>query len=167
MELTVRLATPEDIPAIMEITHDAFTRYQRDLGLPGKVAALKETEETVLEELRSKVVFIGLVDGCPVGSVRYAFYGNLAYVSRFGVRSDYQKVGMGSALMKAVEAHCAPRGADGMALHTCAHMTGLMRFYYRQGFYVDSTSRAKGYNRALLIKPMKDFEPVADPVAQL
>ena len=46
-------------------------------------------------------------------------------------------------------------------------MTGLMRFYYRQGFYVDSTSRAKGYNRALLIKPLKDFEPVPDPVAQL
>ena len=120
MELTVRLATQADIPAIMEITRDAFTRYQRDLGLPGKVAALKETEETVLESCAARWCSSAWWMGVRSARCAMPFTATWPMSAALACARTVRKVGMGSALMRAVEAHCAPRGADGMALHTCA-----------------------------------------------
>lgn len=43
MELTIKKASEQDIFAVHQIVQEAFEKYARDLGLPEKVAALKET----------------------------------------------------------------------------------------------------------------------------
>ena len=104
MNLVIRKANPEDIPAIHEITKEAFEKYAVDLGLPRAVSALKETEETVLREMKKKTILIALLDGIPVGSIRYEILPDgIVYISRFGVKLDIQKSGVGRALVEAVE----------------------------------------------------------------
>ena len=92
MKLVIRKAGPEDIPAIHQITQEAFIKYASDLGLPQAISALTETEEIIRQEMSHKTILIAMLDGMPVGSVRYEIIeGKVAYVSRFGVRLDIQK----------------------------------------------------------------------------
>ena len=39
-------------------------------------------------------------------------------------------------------------------LHTASKATSLVRFYFNSGFYIVSTTKDKGYIRALLIKDL-------------
>ena len=84
----LRLAQEEDIPAIWEITQEAFLKYADALGSRGKVKALLETQQDILLDMQKKVVLIGLVGGKPMGSIRLEAMGDVAYISRFGVRTS-------------------------------------------------------------------------------
>ncbi|MGI6537224.1 MAG: GNAT family N-acetyltransferase [Caldicoprobacterales bacterium] len=157
MKLEIRKATPEDIPAIHQITQEAFGKYAADLGLPQAVAALKETEADILAEMEYKTILIATLDGIPVGSIRYEIQENkVAYISRFGVKLDIQKCGVGRALMEAAEEDLRKQGAVMITLHTATKMTNQVRFYYGLGFYVHSTTTDKGYIRGLFCKELTD-----------
>ena len=154
--LIVRLATPEDIPAIHAITHEAFTNYARDLGLPGQVKALVETHEDVLRDLQQKRVFVAVQDGAVVGSVRCEHMNNvgMGYIGRFGVKRGIRGGGAGNALIEAAAEDAKAAGLNALVLHTSSKMFPLMRFYYGQGFYVYATARDRGYVRALLVREL-------------
>ncbi|HCS74225.1 MAG TPA: N-acetyltransferase [Clostridiales bacterium] len=166
MALIIRKAGQEDIPAIHQITQEAFEKYAADLGLPETVSALKENEETILHELDKKTILIAILDGVPVGSVRYEIQPDRsAYISRFGVKLDIQKSGVGRALIKAVEEDLRKQSIEMVTLHTATKMTAQIRFYYGLGFYVHSTATDKGYIRGLLCKELTQTECTGSWVA--
>jgi len=155
MSLEIRKAVPSDAPAIFSITKEAFTKYANDLGQADKVYALQEDINTIINDINTKTVFIGFNDGIALGSIRYELIeGNLAYLSRFGVKIEAQKCGMGRALIAAVEEDCRKGGISAMALHTCTKMFELVRFYYGRGFYIHSTTHDRGYVRGLFLKEL-------------
>jgi hypothetical protein len=39
-------------------------------------------------------------------------------------------------------------------LHAASANADLIRFYYGRGFHIDSTSKERGYTRALLVKKL-------------
>ena len=155
MSLIIRKAKQEDIPAIYHITKEAFEKYAADLGLPQTVSALKENEETILNDMKKKYILIALLDGIPVGSVRYEILpGNVAYISRFGVKLDVQKCGVGNALVQSVEDDVRSKGVTVITLHTATKMTSLVRSYSGMGFYIHSTTTDRGYIRGLFCKEL-------------
>lgn len=166
MALIIRKAGQEDISAIHQITKEAFEKYANDLGLPETVSALKENEETILNEMESKTILIAILDGVPVGSIRYEIQPDKsAYISRFGVKLDIQKSGVGRALMEAVEEDLYNKDVDMITLHTATKMTAQIRFYYGLGFYVHSTTTDKGYIRGLLCKELtQTFVPTVGEI---
>lgn len=88
----IRTANEHDVSDILYITREAFKKYAADLGQPEKVMALKETEKTILEELKRKTILLGFYEGKAVGVVRFEkIPGNLAYITRFGVLPEAQK----------------------------------------------------------------------------
>ncbi len=156
-KIDVRKATAADIPAIAEITLEAFDKYARDLGQPEKVYALKEGPEIIARDIEQKAVFIATLDGEPVGSIRYEVLpSGVAYISRFGVKLIAQSCGVGRRLIQAVVSDCSENGLEAIALHTSSRMASLIRFYYGQGFYIHSTDFSRGYVRALLAKPLTE-----------
>ena len=157
----VRLATEEDIPAIMDITKEAFTKYVELAGLQS-VSALTETYEDVKRDLETKLVLIAVQDDVPVGSVRLEIRDDhTAYLSRFGVRTTNQNSGIGKSIMHLADRLMLKHGVKQIHLHTCSTVFSLIRFYYGRGFYIDSTDKSRGYVRALLIKDY-DRTPVLD-----
>ena len=157
----VRLATEEDITAIMEITKEAFTKYVELAGLRS-VSALTETYEDVKRDLETKLVLIAVQDDIPVGSVRLEIRDDhTAYLSRFGVRTTNQNSGIGKSIMHLADRLMLKHGVKQIHLHTCSTVFSLIRFYYGRGFYIDSTDKSRGYVRALLIKDY-DRTPVLD-----
>ncbi len=151
----VRIATYDDIPDILDITHEAFVKYAELAGLP-TIAALDETYEDVKHDIDTKIVLIAFSDSTPVGSVRVeVFDDNTAYLSRFGVKLTSQNNGIGKSIMNLVDRIMIKKGVKSIALDTGAKITSLIRFYYGRGFYIDSTDKSRGYVRAHLIKEYK------------
>ena len=137
----VRLANYDDIPAIMNITREAFVKYQQMSGVDVK------------KDIDTKVVLLALSDGEPVGSVRVeVFPDKTAYLSRFAVKVTSQNNGIGKSIMNLVDKIMVKKGVTQIQLHTGSKITSLIRFYYGRGFYIDSTDKSRGYVRALLIK---------------
>lgn len=148
----VRLANYDDIPSIMNITREAFTKYREMAGIEN-VAALEETYNDVKHDIDTKVVLIALSDGEPVGSVRVeVFDDKTAYLSRFGVKVTNQNNGIGKSIMNLVDRIMMKKGVRMLALHTGSKISSLIKFYYGRGFYIDSTDKSRGYVRALLVK---------------
>lgn len=160
-QIEIRKATREDVLAISQITAEAFHKYALDLGNSQSVGALRETPKDVLKDITHKRVYIAFMDGEPVGSLRFEVIGQVAYISRFGVKLIAQGCGIGHALIKAVEAKCRKLELCAMVLHTSSRMSSLVRFYYGCGFFIHSTSIGRGYIRALLIKELVD-DPALD-----
>ena len=159
MALSIRYATEEDAQAVLAITIEAFTIYAHELGKPELVYALNETTYDIALDMERKHVLLALLDDKPAGSIRFEVIGEVAYLSRFGVFRDFQKFGVGRALLAQVHVLCENLGVKAAALHTSSRMFSLMRFYYGNQYFVHSTSDERGYVRALLIH---EFEENAD-----
>jgi ribosomal protein S18 acetylase RimI-like enzyme len=153
MAFVVRKAVAEDIPQIIEISKEAFGVYAEGAGITAYVSPLEETYEDLKKEISNKLVLVALLDGAIVGSVRIEIYEDkTAYLSRFGVRSEVQNRGIGKLLMNAVDDAMNSLGVTNLYLHTASRMLSLVRFYYGRGFYIESTTKDRGYIRALLCK---------------
>lgn len=152
--VSIRRATVEDAPAIHEITLEAFAKYARDLGR--HVAALDETVEDVEREVKEQAIFVAVLDGVIVGSVRVKRVQGVAYLGRFGVKASARGRGIGEKLVAAVETFAVENKLGAIILHTASTMLTLVRFYYGLGFYIQSTDTSSGYIRALLVKPLSN-----------
>lgn len=152
--LEIRLAGYDDIPDIMKITREAFTKYGEMAGCaPERIEALKETEMDIRRDIGSKMVLIAVQDGISVGSVRVEIFpDHTAYLSRFGVMLNNQNNGIGKSIINLVDRIMIKKGVKKISLHTGSKVTSLIRFYYGRGFYIESTDRERGYLRALLVK---------------
>ena len=149
----VRVATYDDIDAIAKITSEAFVKYAQLIGMP-TTAALNESEADIKKDIDENMVLVAFVDGVPVGSVRVKVNTEekSAYLYRFGVRLNVQNNGIGKSLMNLVDIKMKELGIKTISLHTGSKVSSLVRFYYGRGFYIDSTTKDKGYVRALLVK---------------
>lgn len=149
----VRKAVMEDIPEIQKVSKEAFAIYAENAGIAGIVGSLEETCEYLKRELESKLVLVALLDGVVVGSVRVEINSDkMAYLSRFGVAGECQGKGIGKILMDAVDEYMAESEVRNLYLHTASRMFSLVRFYYGRGFFIESTTKDRGYIRALLCK---------------
>jgi ribosomal protein S18 acetylase RimI-like enzyme len=153
MVFVVKKADYEDIPQIQEVSKEAFRLYADGAGIAAIVGTLEETYEDLKSEIENKIVFVALSKGVVVGSVRVEVKPDkTAYLSRYGVKSDFQNNGIGKLLMNSVDNAMKELGVTNLYLHTASRMLSLVRFYYGRGFYIESTTKDRGYIRALLCK---------------
>jgi predicted N-acetyltransferase YhbS len=149
----IRKAEEADAPAIRDIMQKSFSKYKNDVGLAGKIEALRETCEDIANDIRTKEVYIAIIDNVAVGSVRIELLpDNTAYLSRFAVSPSHNNMGIGASLISLVDKLLIERGVKCVKLHTASKYCDLVRFYYGRGFYIDSTTKDRGYIRALMVK---------------
>lgn len=153
---SIRKAKACDAEAIINITRKSFTKYVQDSGITATVEALTESVENVINDIKNKDVYIFLINDMPVGSIRVEILQDgTAYISRFGVLPEYQNLGIGKSLLEQVENDLKARGVKKVTLHTASKNKDLMCFYYSRGFYVDSTTKDRGYIRAYMVKELE------------
>lgn len=150
--LKIRKAVINDAESILQIAKQAFEKYIKQAEI-SDTAALHENTENVISDINNKIVLVAEYDGNVVGSVRLKISeNNTAYLSRFCVSNEYQKLGIGRELIAAVDAEAEKHGLKRVELHTASRAFTLVRFYYEKGFYIDSTTKDMGYVRALMVK---------------
>ena len=146
----VRRATLDDVDSIVKITQEAFEKYIKLADIQD-TPALHETREQVIKE----IVYVAYIKDQVVGSMRIELIDKeTAYLSRFGVNTEFQNLGIGKSMMNSLDMELAELKVKRVMLHTASKATSLVRFYYNRGFYIDSTTKDKGYIRALLIKDL-------------
>ena len=154
--LIIRRAAPADAPDILNILRESFIEYIRQSHIPLALNEMLDDIRSVERDIAGIDVFIALVDGIPVGTVRVAVReGAPALLTKLGVIPEYNNQGIGRALMNLVDKVIIDRGAASLELYTASRNANIMRFYYGHGFYVDSTSKERGYIRALMRKDYK------------
>lgn len=149
----VREAVEDDIPQIIEEAKEAFWAYAENAGITELVEPLQESYEDLKKDLETKLVLVAILDGKVAGSVRVQMNSDkTAYLSRLGVRVEFQNNGVGKILLNAVDNYMMKLGVKNLYLHTASRLFSLVRFYYGRGFYIESTTKDRGYVRALLCK---------------
>jgi ribosomal protein S18 acetylase RimI-like enzyme len=149
----IRKAVKADAPAIQAIMQEAFRKYMADTGLSGSMDALDESISDIEKDIETKEVYIAVIDDVAVGTVRVQLLqDDTAYISRFGVMLQFHNIGIGKSLMNLMDKMLKTRGIKKVSLHTASKYKDLVRFYYGRGFYIDSTTKDRGYVRALMVK---------------
>jgi ribosomal protein S18 acetylase RimI-like enzyme len=150
---TIHKAIIEDAPAIQGIMQESFTKYMEDTGLTGTMEALEESLYDIENDIRKKEVYIAFIDDIAVGTIRVQVLSDsTAYISRFGVKLQYHNIGIGKSLMNLMDKILMAGNIKEVSLHTASKHKDLICFYYGRGFYIDSTTKDRGYVRALMVK---------------
>lgn len=156
-------AKEEDAPEILRITRLAFERYAKEIRRRESVAALRETLEDVIDDIRNKHVFIVRIDGEAVGSVRFEIVADgIAYLSRFAMHPDVQDLGLGGLLLEKVKLECVQLGVRAITLHTASRMRSTVSFYLKNGYYIHSISRDSDYIRAFMVNELVEMDEMYD-----
>ena len=115
--MIVRLATPEDMPAVFALRHEVFVVGQ---GVPA------ELELDELDPVSDHAV--ALVDGVVVGTGRLL---PSATIGRMAVAESARGLGIGAAVLECLEQRAVERGFGVVELHAQVHAAG---FYDKAGY---------------------------------
>jgi predicted GNAT family N-acyltransferase len=113
----VRLATQEDLPAVLALRHEVFVVGQ---GVPA------ELELDELDAVADHAV--ALVDGAVVGTGRLL---PSATIGRMAVAETARGLGIGAAVLECLEERARERGFGMVELHAQVHAAG---FYDKAGY---------------------------------
>jgi ribosomal protein S18 acetylase RimI-like enzyme len=131
-------ADVSDAAAILGLQKLAF---QSEAALYGDwtIPPLVQTLDEITAEFGEKTFLKACMDGRLVGSVRAGQRGEICHIGRLIVHPEFQRRGVGSRLMAAVEAEF-PTAAR-FELGTGSRSEGNIRLYERLGYRVVRTDR--------------------------
>ena len=125
----IERAVPDDAEAILLLQRRAYVSeallYDDD-----SIPPLRETADAVREACTAQLILKATIDGAVVGAVRVHQEGGTCYVGRLIVDPDRQNRGLGSALLRAVEQHCAP----GTRLELFTDHRSERNLYHKHGY---------------------------------
>jgi len=134
--MLVRRGTPEDVPAIIALVQGLegwFDEHARAIAIPTDV---KHQTVFVASEGEELLGFVSL----------YVMEGRLN-IGWIGVRRDWHRRGVGSALMARTEAHARELGLGTLAVYTLGDGVDYepyertRQFYYKHGFRITRRSK--------------------------
>ena len=156
-------AQEQDAQGVLELTKEAFELYAREVRKKESIAALHETLDDVLRDIREKNVYVCTVDGELMGAVRFALLPEqLAYLSRFSVKPEAQNLGLGGLLLEKVKMECLELGVRAICLHTASKMRSSVAFYLKNGYYIHSISKDSDYIRAFMVNELTEMDEMFD-----
>jgi ribosomal protein S18 acetylase RimI-like enzyme len=149
----IRRAVAGDAQSIQDILRISFAEYLQYSGITLPLDAMVGSIGSIERDIAQIEVFVALMDGIPVGTVRVAVLdGENALLSKLGVASGYHNIGIGKSLMNLVDKVIMSTRVKTLQLYTASKNLSIIRFYCGRGFYVDSTTKDRGYIRALMKK---------------
>jgi GNAT superfamily N-acetyltransferase len=134
MPLLIRLAGRDDAEAISAVLYESFVEF-RDLYTDGGFAATALGAEQVLVRMREGPVWVGLRDDAVLGTVAAVGKGESAYIRGMAVLPAARGLGVGSALLRAVESWALEQGSSRLFLSTTPFLDSAIRLYERFGFW--------------------------------
>ncbi len=130
---TIRRAVESDVAAMHGIQMRAFADEGRRCGTRD-IPPLQEQPESISGHVRSQIALVATQGDTVVGCVRGLREGKTCTVRALVVEPSKHGLGIGSALLRALEAQL--RGIERIELTTNTIMEGNVAFYERHGYRV-------------------------------
>lgn len=129
------LTDATQILALQKLAYESEARLYEDWTIP----PLTQTLESLLAEIQNEIVLKALDGEVIVGSVRATVSDNVCQIGRLMVHPTHQGLGIGTALMRAIEAQFP--AVSGFELFTGSRSEANIRLYVRLGYAVTGTRR--------------------------
>lgn len=166
-DVIVREAAASDLPEVLRVQHAAFRRVARRFGFPETdLAPLTETladlEALHAQGMRTLVAVVPSATGERViGTVRAVVRPDgVVEIGRLAVDDGFERRGVASALMLALEAH-HPEAAR-FELYTGSEAADALALYGRLGYHVFRADPFENWTRVWLFKLAGDATAPAD-----
>lgn len=130
-----RIARRDDLPAILDVQRQAFTRVADELDIdPSRMPPLSEQLDDLLRLLADGTTFLVACDGAGavIGSVRASRYEGRVEIGRLVVADPWTRRGVATALMDALEA--LHSDTEFFELFTGADAQAPLALYLRRGY---------------------------------
>jgi ribosomal protein S18 acetylase RimI-like enzyme len=125
------VARTDDASEILKLCYLAYQREGMRYG-DWTIPPLSETYASVLADCATRNVLIARSGTSIAGTIRAVRHGDVVDVYRLAVHPRFERRGLGSKLLTAVEARFP--GADRFALFTGHESYGNLRLYARHGY---------------------------------
>ena len=165
----IRIAGVNDAPEVSRLLRSAMLTYCADSGISSTMLeAMTESIESVADRIERQTCLIAVKDDEIVGSIcikdvpnplvynfsdkTYELLKNAktcCYISRFAVKQQYRKTGLGIDLIKMAIEIAAKTGTDMILLHSAACNENMVDFYGKRGFKLIDSENSRGYMRGL------------------
>lgn len=146
-------AEPKDAKEILELqilAYQSEAKLYNDWSLP----ALTQTIESLQQELQDSIILKALIQRNIVGSVRSKVENGVCKIGRLVVRPDYQRQGIGTALLNCIET--MQENIVGFELFTGSKSLSNIRLYERQGYVKSHTKNlSESVTLIFMAKPSK------------
>ncbi|MBD3419477.1 MAG: GNAT family N-acetyltransferase [Chitinivibrionales bacterium] len=126
--LAAQIEDAAEILALQKLAYRRPAELHNDLTIVPMVQSLDEMED----DLRSQAVFKVVEEGAIIGSVRAYVVNGVCCIGRLIVHPDFQRRGIGTDLMRAIEARF--RSADCFELFTGPKSIDAVRLYEKLGY---------------------------------
>lgn len=151
-------ADSSDLPDILRVQKVAFAPVAKAHGKPD-IPPMTETPEQAEAELAGMAFFKCVMDGRIVGAVRAKLTANgECYIGRLVVLPEYQRRGIGAALMHA--AHSAYPGCSAFTLFTGKDDAKTIALYTKLSYTIISTENVGGLE---IVNMRRENQQIAEP----
>ena len=136
-DVRIREAFRADLPGVLAVQHDAFSRVAEALGIePSDLPPLQETLGQLEDLLSAGTRFFVAVDSLEgiVGSVRASEHDGVVDIGRLVVATEWVRRGIATRLVETLEGSYAH--ADRFTLFTGADATEPLALYGKLGYEV-------------------------------
>ncbi len=151
--MTLRAATPEDLPAIQEIVECAYSPYIERMGRPP--GPMLDDYSKRIGEKQASVVD---VDGRVGGLLVLIDQGDHLLLDNIAVHPDAQGQGLGKQLMDFAEAEALRRGLTELRLYTHESMTENIVLYGKLGWQETGRAVQAGFERVFMKKKLENAD---------
>lgn len=131
MDAMILKATADDASEILALQKLAF-RGEAELYDDWSIPPLTQTLEEIQKQFEDHTFLKALMGSQIVGSVRARLEEDTCFVGRLIVHPEWQRGGIGTRLMREIEARMA--GARQFEVFTGSRSEGNIRFYNRLGY---------------------------------
>lgn len=131
--ISIQLATAEDLPAVASLMHAAFIEYKPAYTDKG-FAATTPPSDQLAQRMAEGPIWIAVEDGALLGTVSVVARAQEIYIRGMAVWPQARGRRLGELLLKTVEAFAVARGHNRLVLSTTPFLSRAISLYERLGF---------------------------------
>jgi ribosomal protein S18 acetylase RimI-like enzyme len=145
--VTIRRATPADVPALYVVVHEAYLLYVPRIGrMPAPMTA------DYSAAVQSGQAWVAEVDGQVLGLLVLVVCQGYLLIENIAVLPSAQRRGIGARLLTLAEDEARANGLGEIRLYTNEGMTENLAYYPRHGYRETRRAEEHGFRRVFFSK---------------